>query len=156
MIVLIVEDDLGMTQLWSRFLIGISSEVRIAHTIEDAVALMQTVPHPELILLDLRLPGHEAKETLSYVNVFKKINPSAIVIALTGSADESLVELANTFGADAFAFKQNEGRSQRGLLGVIRDSIQKRNSDRDKPIFERSLLVLETLSQAIEKAHNPI
>lgn len=145
MIVLIVEDDSDLAKLWVRYLQTVTTGIRVAHDLPAALVAMRAVPHPDIVLLDLRLPGSKPLNTLQHIAEMKEINPKAVVVVLTGAIEEKLPELAAQLGADGFGYKRDHATSQRNLLLIIADAI-KRRSVAKGPIFEPALSVLETLS----------
>lgn len=147
MTILIVEDDPGVTRLWERALAPIDAEVRSAITIPDALEQMRKIPPPDIVLLDLRLPGSSATNTLEHISELRKVNPKVLVVVLTGMNDHALPRMAEAMGADGFGTKW-EIDTQRKLLGLVSDSLARRTVSR-KPVFENSLEVLERLSALV-------
>lgn len=143
--VLIVEDDPNMTEALRVCMEPVAKEIRIAHELPVALSLMATEPHPDLILLDLRLPGSTAENTLQHIESFKEINPEALVFAVTGMPDPSLPALAQSLGADAFVSKK-ELVSQRDLLRVIQENLAHRK-DESEPAYKSSVTLLEKIAQ---------
>lgn len=153
MIVLICEDHAGTAQLWERYLSKVASVIRITHDLDSALEAMREEPPADIVLLDLYLPGSDAKNTLAHVEAFKVINPKAIVIAITGSIEEELPKLAEKLGADSFVVKHRDATSQRSLLNVVSETIRTRRLKTDEPLFEGNLAVLERLSElTLQKA----
>jgi DNA-binding NarL/FixJ family response regulator len=89
-------------------------------TAEEALRSLQdmsTRKVPDLILLDLNLPGITGIEAIPY---FKQALPSAFIIVLTQSNHESDVLSAMSRGADGYLLK---GATRRQLFTGIRDVI---------------------------------
>lgn len=145
--VLIVEDDERMIQIWESFLAPLECVVRIAMTIREAMDEMRRVPFPDIVLLDLRLPGsNSAEDTLRQIEHFKAVNPKAVVVVLTGMVDKKLPELAAELGADGYSQKL-DCANQTALFGVISQALTKRTQSSKAPAFETSLALLETLTR---------
>lgn len=143
--ILIVEDEQSIIRIWTDFLSPLDGEIRIAMTLESAIEQMSKIPHPDIVLLDLRLPDSEsAGRTLEYINALKQINPKAIVVVITGHVDAALPALASKLGADGYANKL-ECATQASLLGLISGALEKRQSSPKAPAFEGSLEMLKTL-----------
>ena len=145
MTVLIVEDDTNMADALRACIEPVAREIRIAHELPSALGLMGEKPHPNLVLLDLRLPGSTAENTLQHIETFKEINPEALVFAVTGMPDPSLPALAQSLGADAFVSKK-ELVSQRDLLRVIQENLAMRR-DTKEPAYKSSVTLLERIAQ---------
>lgn len=147
MTILIVEDKPEVADLWKRLLAPIGADIREATTIPEALEMMAMIPMPELVLLDLRLPGSTAQNTLEHIAHLKEINPAAVVVILTGSSymlNAPLAVIAKKFGADGSAIK-TETTTQNELLSVIKSSLKSRRATTE-PIFEGSLSLFERLS----------
>lgn len=65
---------------------------------EEALAFLnkeapyEDVPRPDLILLDLNLPGVDGREVLSYIKGEKHLRPIPVVILTTSTADKDILE----------------------------------------------------------------
>jgi DNA-binding NtrC family response regulator len=77
---LVVDDDAAFRQVMARELGRLGYEVEAASTGEEALERVQA-SEPEVILLDLRLPGMSGLETLKAV---QSSAPAAEVIMMTG------------------------------------------------------------------------
>ncbi len=146
MIVLIIEDSESLCQVWQRFLDGIAKTVRIAHNLPDGIRLMQEHPHPDVVLLDLTLPGSRPHNTLDHIAQLKEINPHAVVVVITGSVDEHIPMLAAEMGADFFERKTGK-MSQCRLLAAIKGGLEANVKKRGEAAYEGSLKMLETITQ---------
>ncbi|HEV2461394.1 MAG TPA: response regulator transcription factor [Ktedonobacterales bacterium] len=69
---------------------------------EEALRMCQTL-HPEVVLLDLRLPGLDSSAT---IHALLRQVPSPQVLALTASYNEQLIGEALAAGARAYLLKQ--------------------------------------------------
>lgn len=106
MIALIIEDDPVVRGLWVRFLTPVAAEIRHSDNLEEAIELMRRIPPPDLVLLDLRLPDStKAEATLARIPEFKRMNPKAVIMVITGAMDSNLPSLATQSGVDAFIDK---------------------------------------------------
>lgn len=144
MIVLIVEDDAGLVSLWRKFLEPVAREIRVAFDLVEALRLMRFIPPPDVVLLDLGLPGSKAENTLAHILELKEANPQAAVIVITGNVEQQMEALAMKLGADHFARKQDNATSQSALLEVVRVGLSV--VSRKGPVYERPLQLLERLT----------
>lgn len=147
MIVLIVEDEEAVTCLWRSFLKGIACAVRVAHDLPEALRLMRIIPCPDVVLLDLKLPGSSPMNTLEHIAAFKEICQNVIVIVISGHPDERLPELALTLGAEFFAPKMKYGGSQSRLLTAIKEGIGSFVRRGHQPAYTPALEMLERLTE---------
>lgn len=155
MTILIVEDEETVANIWQRFLAPLSDDIRIAPTLNEAFKQMARLPPPDLILLDLRLPGSESAEgTLQNIRKLKAVNPEAVVLVLTGATDAHLPILAVQLGADGFKQKTSVA-GQEGLLRTIQGILQKRASSPDVPAYARSLELYERLTALLPPVSVP-
>lgn len=143
MTVLIVEDDPMVAELWTRLLNPASRDIRVAGNVPEALSKMGVPPPPDLVLLDLRVPGSTPENTLRHIAELKELNPAAVVLVLTGVSDESLPALARQLGADGFSQKM-QATSQDALFGVICDAL--RTKREGEPAYKRSLELLDKLT----------
>jgi two-component system, OmpR family, response regulator VicR len=98
--ILVIDDDEGMTELLSLLLAPASSEILIANSGTDGIALMQQ-HHPDIIILDLMMPE------MGGWWVCKKIRElSAIPILILSAMDSpGVVAQALDSGADDYLIK---------------------------------------------------
>lgn len=155
MTILIVEDEEMVAELWRRFLGALSDDIRIAGTVPDALIQMRKMPPPDLVLLDLRMPGSTPENTLHHIAQLKESNPNAVVLVLTGASDASLPALAMKLGADGFQPK-NTVASQDGLFTAIRDALRPKTEPQPGvPAYQRSLEMLERLTSLLTPGNIP-
>lgn len=145
MTILIVEDEPTIVTLWRRILRNVSQDIRWAKDIAGAFREMRTIPHPDLVLLDLVLPGSSARQTLEQINALKDINPNAVVLVITGSTDDFMPALASSLGADGFRFKPQMA-SQNALLEAIKCAFENRRAKQGEKPYERTSELLAMLN----------
>lgn len=138
MTILLVEDQKEIRSIWKQFLNPIEAEIREAESIDEAYYLMQLLPNPDLVLLDLGLPGSGPEITLNQIKTLKEINPKAVVIVITGRISEHLPALAMRMGADAFRNKM-ELKTQVELFRTIKQAANStaRNFQDNIQLFQR-------------------
>ncbi len=97
--ILVADDDAGVRQMLSRLLESEKHVVVEARTGREAIALFHAAS-PDLVLLDLNMPGKDGWEALHMMDA---INPMIPVIIIT--ARPSQYEQATRMGADALMEK---------------------------------------------------
>lgn len=116
--ILLVDDDEALCALLSEYLVNAGHEVRVSHNghqgIRDAF-----VSHPDLIVLDVAMPGQDGWETLRHLRELSDLP----VIMLTARDDETDVLRGFSLGADdyitkPFSFAQLAARIQAILSRV--------------------------------------
>jgi len=88
--------------------------VSAASTLEDALTIARGLPHLEVVLLDLGLPGCEGIDALRR---FKAAFPAPKIIVVSADASSGVVAEAMQAGASGFVSK-SEIRA--GILAAIR------------------------------------
>ena len=90
---------------------------RVATATDGAEALqMVKERHYDIIFLDIRLPGMDGVETFEQV---KEIDPTAVVIMMTGYTKEDLVERAASSGAYTCIYKPFDMEKVIALVGNL-------------------------------------
>lgn len=100
-VILLVEDDPGDQKLIVKSLVSgrIVNEVKITNDGEEALEYLQgsknkdgTNPMPDLILLDLNMPGMGGKEFLKRLKSDNELCTIPVVILTTSDVDEDILE----------------------------------------------------------------
>jgi DNA-binding response OmpR family regulator len=98
--ILVIDDDVGMTELLSMMLASASSEILVANSGREGIELVST-HHPDIIILDLMMPERggwwvceKIREiTTAPILILSALNaPNAIAQALDAGADDFLVK----------------------------------------------------------------
>jgi two-component system, NtrC family, response regulator AtoC len=100
--ILLVDDEPGMLRYIKTLLEVDDHQVETATTGEDALATLQKGLNPDLVLLDLLLPGIDGLETLEKL---RKLQPGAKVIMLSCVNDTKKVVQAMRLGATDYITK---------------------------------------------------
>ncbi len=96
---------------------------RLARDANEATSYMQSASsgqesYPDLILLDLNLPGKDGRRLL--VEFRKDPNLQKIpIIVMTGSRSEEDIETCHVFGASSFIFKPINWDQYRAMVGFV-------------------------------------
>jgi DNA-binding response OmpR family regulator len=98
---LIVDDEEKICQLLAQYFSLKGYEVRALQRGEEALVLA-SVFHPDVVLLDLLMPGMDGVETLK---ALKRLNPTPQVLMLSVADHEEVVRGALDLGADFYICK---------------------------------------------------
>lgn len=115
---LIVEDSSLMASAIKHILLMASHDVEVVGTLEEAMQRIQATT-PDLILLDLSLPGSPPERTLEAIKEIKTLSPDSHVAVMTGYAGYDKKALAS--GADAF---RQKGELLKGKNELIAFAVQ--------------------------------
>lgn len=99
--VLVVDDEPSVCEVLGEFLQGTGYEVEVAYSGDEAIASYKN-DRPDVVLLDVRMPGKDGLETLREI---KALDPSAIVIMVTAVHKENVVRQALDDGAADYITK---------------------------------------------------
>ena len=144
--ILIIDDDPNCTKLWERVLHGHADNFLTAASIEEAMIRMSTIPPPDLVLLDLKIPPYGAEHTLAAIKAFREYNPELKVIAISGMTVEEINSAIQTTGAAVQAVvHKGDMDSQANLLAAVQRLLDCSRG------FKDSMKVLQTVTEAIEK-----
>ena len=102
--ILCIDDDVPLVQILARKLTLDGYQVRTASDRQSIVAELQKRPFPDLILLDVGLPGMNGFELLQKLRKHPTLG-SVPVIMLTGRASPQDVLQGMTSGADGYVSK---------------------------------------------------
>lgn len=98
---LLVDDDRLVLVTLARGLIAAGYNVATAESADDAEALLSSGERPDLIILDVRMPGRSGLELAERLRLFDHIP----FMLLTAYNDHDIVEKAATFGALGYLVK---------------------------------------------------
>lgn len=100
-VILLVEDDIGDQKLTRQSLSKdkVGNDLRIVSTAEEGLEYLQRskqgdeeYPMPDLILLDLNMPGMGGKNFLKELKSDEQLNSIPVVILTTSDADRDVLE----------------------------------------------------------------
>ena len=147
--VLIVDDEPGARGLIRQLLQFEGFEVITASTGEEGVKKVEE-EHPEVILIDIGLPGIDGNEALRRI---KKIKPFPSVIMLTAFATVDNATQALKEGASDFVKKPFENDH---LIHIVYQSLDKYRTLREKELLEeevRRLSITDDLTGLYNHRH---
>ena len=99
--VLLVDDEKQLCASFTKHFTKRGFNALTVSSGEEAIEVIKTNP-PDVIVLDLKLPGMDGLETLSHL---KRILPQARIIMLTGHGSEDMAKTALEKGADDLLMK---------------------------------------------------
>ncbi len=123
MIKLCITDDHPLIVEGLRMVLHHQQEIHVVQTCmsgEELLDYLSSGEHPDIILLDINMPGMNGIETCTQV---KKIYPGIRVIGLSMNAENHLVKLVMKNGADGYLHK-NSGADE--IIQAIHDVMQGR------------------------------
>ena len=100
-VILLVEDDIGDQKLTRQSLSKdkVGNDLRIVSTAEEGLEYLQRskqgdeeYPMPDLILLDLNMPGMGGKNFLKKLKSGEQLNSIPVVVLTTSDADRDVLE----------------------------------------------------------------
>jgi len=99
-----IDDDAEIVYIIRLMLKGMGFEARSFLHPREAMELMMQGSVPDLIILDMNMPGVTGIDVLQFIRSRKRWDHIPIVILSVESADE-MVERAMSLGADGYVFK---------------------------------------------------
>jgi CheY-like chemotaxis protein len=125
-VILLVEDDIGDQKLTRQSLSKdkVGNDLRIVSTAEEGLEYLQRskqgdeeYPMPDLILLDLNMPGMGGKNFLKKLKSNKQLNSIPVVVLTTSDADRDVLE---TYQLQAAGYIKKPA-SLEGFQEIMRD-----------------------------------
>jgi CheY-like chemotaxis protein len=107
-VILLVEDDIGDQKIIksSMFKEKIVHELRVVGSGEEAMNYLQQskqscqeTPMPDLILLDLNMPGMGGKELLKQIKEDEQLRAIPIVVLTTSDSEQDIIESYKLFAS---------------------------------------------------------
>ena len=121
---LVVDDEVKICRLLAEHFSLQGYEVRTVCRGEEALALVHAF-HPDVVLLDLLMPGLSGVETL---RVFKQLTPPPKVIMISAADHERVVRGALNLGVDFYVCKPIKLAELDPLINSFYPSTPKRPS----------------------------
>lgn len=120
--VLLVDDDVALTMMLEEMLKDEGFLVSVAHNGRDGFALA-TEKHPDLILLDMMMPGESGLSVLARLRE-DEWGKTAQVVLLTNVNEPEALENARDVGAAAYLVKANNELSDitAQVIGLLQNS----------------------------------
>ena len=102
--VLIVDDEVELTEIYSEFLMRHNFKTLVAHNFKEALVKINSCSEISLMILDLKLPGYNG------LQILKKLDEMKLMVGVpkflcTGFASADLVTKARELGAVYYLVK---------------------------------------------------
>lgn len=117
--ILVIEDDVAYANVYQRKLSKEGYEVVVEQSGEAAIELAKK-RHPDLILLDLVMPGKNGFEVLQELRADPELKNVKIIVASNLSQDVD-IEKAKKAGADDYFIKSNVSVPE--MVQLVKESI---------------------------------
>ena len=102
--ILIIDDDRFLLDMYALKFTKSGHEVKTADSTETGLKLVRDGYAPDVILVDIIMPGPDGLEFLSAVRA-EKLAPKAAVIMLTNQSDSDDIGRSKKLGADGYIIK---------------------------------------------------
>jgi two-component system response regulator AtoC len=100
--VLIVEDDELNAKFIEEALQTTELSIRIAHTGEQALEIIRSIPHFDIVLLDIRLPDGDG---IALIEPFRKLMPTIKIIIQSAYATSDDIQRGMQAKSDGYLTK---------------------------------------------------
>lgn len=144
--ILVVDDDLGVSALCNRILLGAGFDVEVVNRPHDALHLLSEKRY-ELLLLDIRLPEIDGFELL---RLARERDPDLAIVIITGHGTIDTVVEALQHGAEGLVLKPFQSGAE--LVGAVRQALVKARQAHEaarsralRPLFEVSQMLLSEI-----------
>jgi two-component system, NtrC family, response regulator AtoC len=131
--ILIADDDASVRSYLARFLSSCGYLTMAVESGDEAIVRMKGQPTPDLVLLDVMMPGTNGLEVLAHL---KKVNPNVPVIILSGVGHIKTVVEAIHLGAADYLSKPFE---EEELQLTIRNALEKMELRDEVKLLRRQL-----------------
>lgn len=143
--IMIVEDDENISNMLSEVLPRAGYDVMCAYSGTEALLLLEKT-RPDLILLDLMLPGLPGEEVLP------KLAGIPVIITSAKADTKSKIDMLTDGAADYITKPFDTGE----LLARIAARLRERKSDMPSGIYSRGGLTIDTISHSVLADGNPV
>jgi CheY-like chemotaxis protein len=126
-VILLVDDSTDDIFVLQRSLeaAGVANPMRVVHSGEEALAYLkgegryrnrQEYPFPDVLFLDLAMPGKDGWEVLKWLHTQPFLNENLVIFVLTGAVGTNRLQEAYSLGAQSFLLKPLEPLEIQGLI----------------------------------------
>lgn len=102
--VLIVDDDKFLLEMYRKKFEQDGATVELATSSEEALSRLRTGSEPDVLLLDIIMPGMDGLELLENIRK-ENLAPNSSVIFLTNESQPEKIALASSLGARGYIVK---------------------------------------------------
>lgn len=149
---LIIEDDPAMQYLLKRQLSGIIRDVVTASGFEEALEILNRIPPPDVIFLDLALADSSTEETIARIPEIRAANEESVILVLSGTVTAIARDQVVAAGADDFFLKQDMipmGSSKKGFMENLSDAIKSLVKQPSR--YQKNVRIVELLAERLAK-----
>jgi two-component system, OmpR family, response regulator ResD len=147
--VLVVDDDKNICEVINIYLLNAGYETKLCHSGKEALEMAEEIK-PDLILLDVMLPGMDGVEVLKRVRRDSQVP----VIMITAKGDTFDKVLALELGADDYIVKPFEPKE---LLARVKAVMRRYNfTEKDPEVLEFKDLKIDIKSYTVEYKGNEV
>lgn len=117
----IVADDHGLVRdIMRHYIASLADGVEVAEaaTLDEALAHAAAPPAPDLILLDLHMPGMNGVSSVAEV---RRIFPGAAIVIISANSDAAIITAALKNGANGYIPKTTSGKALVTALRLVLD-----------------------------------
>jgi len=136
--ILVIEDDPGIQKVLHRLFTTDGLQVKAAHDGKEALEAMKG-PAPEVVILDLMLPGASGKDLCKSL---KRVYPNVPIIVLSAISEVSDKVLLLELGADDYVTKPF---SPRELLARVQAAIRRLSTPRPVKVYSFGSVTVDFL-----------
>ena len=106
MIRVVLADDQAMVRMGLRVLVDREQDMKVVGKAEDGQAALDRLreTHPDVLLLDIRMPGKDGLETLSAISADSELAATRVIVVTTFEIDEYVFRALQA-GASGFILK---------------------------------------------------
>jgi DNA-binding NarL/FixJ family response regulator len=106
MIRVVLADDQAVVRMGLRVLVDREQDMQVVGEAEDGQATLDRLreTHPDVLLLDIRMPGMDGLETLSAISADSKLADTRVIVVTTFEIDEYVFRALQA-GASGFILK---------------------------------------------------
>ncbi len=106
MIRVVLADDQAMVRMGLRVLVDREQDMEVVGEAEDGQAALDRLreTHPDVLLLDIRMPGKDGLETLSAISADSELAATRVIVVTTFEIDEYVFRALQA-GASGFILK---------------------------------------------------
>ncbi|WP_229263557.1 response regulator transcription factor [Cohnella cholangitidis] len=156
--ILVVDDEEKMISFIASYLENEGYRVLEASNGSDAISLLQSEPHIDLVLLDWMMPGMNGLDTCRYIRGFSQVP----VIFLTAKAEEVDKLLGLELGADDYITKPFSIRELEARIRVILRRVKPHSGAITEPvakandILRRGALLIDLPKHTVSLNGQPV
>jgi len=102
--VLIVDDDKFLLEMYRKKFEHTGAVVSVAVSSEEALATLRGGAKPDILIIDIIMPGMDGVELLETIRK-KKLSPDSVVIMLTNESGRDKIEKVKSLGVEGYIVK---------------------------------------------------